>query len=100
MREYDIFLPTTLDDGTPIQEAEISAIKTHLAQAFGGYTHFDQKSEGAWRVGGVTFRDVVTVVRVLDDGSTNFDMAQFAQQIARRLEQRSILVVCRDVTVV
>ena len=31
-------------------------------------------SEGAWRMGGVTFRDEVTIVRVLDDGSAKFDM--------------------------
>ena len=73
MLEYEIYLPTALNDGTPVDPNEIQGIKQTLAKTFGGYTHLNQRSEGLWRIGRVTFRDEVTIVRVLDDGSAQFD---------------------------
>lgn len=100
MREYDIYLPTTQNDGTPIEAAEIQRIKELLASTFGGYTHFNQQSEGAWRMGGVTFRDAVTIVRVLDEGAEPFDMEAFKKALEQTLKQESVLIVARNVDVV
>lgn len=47
MREYEIYLPTTRNDGAPADAAEIDRIKRTLTEAFGGYTHLRQRSEGA-----------------------------------------------------
>ena len=100
MREYDVYLPTTKPDGAPIDSAEIDAIKERLVQAFGGYTHLRQRHEGAWRVGGVTFRDEVTILRVLDDGRTEFDMGGFKKELEERLAQDAVLIVAREVKLV
>ncbi len=43
----------TMNDGTPVDGGEIQRIKDQLVKAFGGYTHLKQRSEGAWRMGGV-----------------------------------------------
>ena len=51
MQEFEIYLPTALNDGTPIAASEIQPVKETLAKTFGGYTHLKQRSEGAWRVG-------------------------------------------------
>jgi hypothetical protein len=97
MREYEIYLPTALNDGTPIASEKIKAIKDTLFQAFGGYTHLNHHSEGVWRMGGVTFRDDVTIVRILDDGSAYFDMGAFKKSVEKALEQEAVLIVSRQV---
>jgi hypothetical protein len=97
MQEYEIYLPTTLDDGTPVEAAKIQGIKDSLVKAFGGYTHLNQRSEGAWRMGGVTFHDEVTIVRVLDDGSAHFDMTAFKKSIETALQQEAVLIISRQV---
>src|SRR5436190_10464937 len=97
MQEYEIYLPTTHNDGSIVDPAEIERVKATLTKAFGGYTHFNQRSEGAWRMGGVTFRDEVTIVRVLDDGSAKFDWLGFKRGIETALKQEAILIINRDV---
>ena len=100
MQEYEIYLPTTHNDGSIVDPAEIERVKATLTKAFGGYTHFNQRSEGAWRMGGVTFRDEVTIVRVLDDGSSQFDMLAFKRELEALLHQDTVLIVSREVNVV
>jgi hypothetical protein len=97
MQEYEIHLPTTLKDGTPVEAAKIQEIKETLVKAFGGYTHLNHRSEGAWRMGGVTFHDEVTIVRVLDDGSAHFDMTTFKKSIGTALQQEAVLIISRQV---
>ena len=97
MQEYEIYLPTTLKDGTPVEAAKIQGIKDSLVKAFGGYTHLNHRSEGAWRMGGVTFHDEVTIVRVLDDGSAHFDMTAFKKSIETALQQEAVLIIRRQV---
>ena len=100
MKEYEIYFPTAYNDGTPIDPAVIERFKAMLGKVFGGYTHLRQRSEGAWSVGGVMFRDEVTIVRVLDDGHRYFDMATFKHAVEHDLRQQSILIVQRDVSVI
>ena len=100
MKEYEIYLPTTYNDGTPIDPAIIRRLKDTLAAAFGGYTHLRQRSEGSWSIGGVTFRDEITIVRVLDSGAADFDMGAFKKAVESALTQESVLIVEREVRVV
>ena len=100
MKEYEIYLPTTNNDGTPTDPKVIEQVKQQLARAFGGYTHLRQRSEGAWSLGGVMFRDEVTIVRVLDDGRSHFDMPAFKKSLESALAQETVLIVQRDVSVV
>lgn len=100
MTEYDIFLPKSRNDGEPITESRFQSVKSALVEAFGGFTHFNQSSEGAWKVGSVTVKDDVTLVRVLDDGSSNFDMEAFKRRLEVLLDQHQILIVKRAVEVV
>jgi hypothetical protein len=100
MKEYEIYFPTAMNDGTPIDPAVIDRFKQLLAREFGGYTHLRQRSEGAWKLGGVLFRDEVTIVRVLDDGKAAFDWPGFKKSAEEALRQETILIVEREVRVV
>ena len=97
-QEYEIYLPTTYNDGALLEVAKIQEIKDTLARAFGGYTHLNHRSEGVWRMGGVTFHDEVTIVRVLDDGTAHFDMPAFKKSIETALHQEAVLIISRQVT--
>ena len=99
VRELEIFLPMSLNDGTPVDPAEIERLKDTILKAFGGYTHLDHRFEGAWCVGGVTLHDDVTILRVLDDGTASFDMASFKRSIEAAFGQQAVLVIARDVRV-
>jgi hypothetical protein len=100
MQEFEIYVPTRQNDGTEVDPAVIEQIKARLTKAFGGYTHLNHRSEGAWRIGGVTFRDEVTIVRVLDDGTAKFDMAAFKEELETALKQETVLIVAREVRTV
>jgi hypothetical protein len=100
MKEYEIYLPSTRNDGTPSNSGAIEKFKQLLVDAFGGYTHLQHRFEGAWRMGGVTFRDEVTIVRVLDDGHAKFDWSGFKKEVEKALDQEAVLIVARDVRVV
>lgn len=105
MREYEIYLPTKHNNGAPVDPAQIEQIEQRLARTFGGYTHLKQHSAGLWSIGGVTFFDEVTIVRVIDDGAepldgaARFDMPAFKRELEGLLRQESVLIVARDVQV-
>ena len=100
MQEYEIYLPTNRNDGTPVPPHEIERLKAKLTDAFGGVTHLKQRSDGVWRFGGATFREEVTIVRVLDNGSAVLDMESFKDELANVFEQESVLIVAREVRIV
>jgi hypothetical protein len=98
--EFEIYLPALCGDGTPVDAAEIDGVKDVLTRTFGGYTHLQQRNEGAWSMGGVTFRDEVTIIRVLDDGNSHFDMQRFKLDLEVRFKQQSVLIVRRQVEII
>jgi hypothetical protein len=100
MQEYEIYLPMTYNDGSQVDPEIIQRIKDTLAAQFGGYTYLRQRNEGVWKIGGVTFRDEITLLRVLDNGGTAFDMADFKRQIERLLRQNTVLIVARPISIV
>jgi hypothetical protein len=97
MHEYDIYLPTRRTDGREVNESVIQEIKHKLAQTFGGYTQMTQRCEGVWKYDGVIFRDEIMIIRVLDSGQCNLDMAGFRKMLETTLNQERILIVDREV---
>lgn len=102
MREYDVYLPLTFNDGRPVPESEISRFKRLLLDRFGGFTHFPQQNEGVWSLGGVVFHDRVVVLRVLSGETepTRRFLAELRVEMMRALEQADVLIVERNVRVV
>ena len=100
MKEFEIYVPSRQNDGTLVELTAIESIKSTLINAFGGCTHLQQRSKGAWKMAGTTFHDDVTIMRVLDDGSAKFDMQKFKKSLERTLKQDTVLIVEREVGLV
>jgi hypothetical protein len=99
VKEYDLYLPLTYNDGSPIEPRLIERIGKKLLTQFGGVTFFPQPNEGQWQMGSVTFRDQIVIFRVL---SANVRKARrffttLKQELKTELEQEEILIVERDV---
>jgi hypothetical protein len=100
MREYDIYLPSKTEQGRSIPAAAIARIKRRVAKAFGGYTHLSQQMEGAWKMGGVTFVEAVTVLRVLDEEAEARRISELKHYVQRLLQQKEVLIVERSVRLI
>ncbi len=98
--EYDIYLPSQYNDGTPVEPDKLAQIKRRLADRFGGLTFFPQRNEGTWKVGNVTFREDIVIIRVLASDATD-DSRPFFQRLKEELKadlrQEEILIVARQV---
>jgi len=99
VKEYDLYVPLTHNDGTPIDATTIKRLGEKLLKHFGGVTFFPQPNEGLWQLGSVTFRDQIVIFRVLAanvrDARRYF--RNLKEQLKKDLDQEEILVVERDV---
>jgi hypothetical protein len=99
IQEYEIYLPSRRRDGRRIPSAELDKIKSELKEVFGGYTGLG-KCEGTWKTDGKESRDNITILRILDDGSTSFDMTAFRKRIEKSLQQDRLLISAREIQIV
>ena len=99
MKEYDLYLPLHHNDGRPIEWHKIHDLKHRLANEFGGLTHFPQANEGVWKLGGVTFRDKIVILRVLSDETEKAAhfFSELKKELCREWDQEDVLIVARDV---
>lgn len=102
MKEYDLFVPLHFNDGKRIPDAKIASLKQRLVERFGGVTHFPQTNEGVWKVGRATFRDEITILRVLadDDAAADDFFPALKAEMERDLRQEEVLIIAREVTLV
>lgn len=101
MREYELYVPLTHNDGSPIERNQIESIGERLLQQFGGLTFFPQRNQGFWTMGGVTFRDEVVIFRALTEKvrPARAFFRRLKEELKRELEQEEILIVEKDATV-
>lgn len=99
MKEYDIFVPLSYNDGTPVEPEKFQALQDLLLAHFGGLTFFPQPNRGFWRMAGVTYRDEIVIYRVI--GAAGEKSRRFLADLKERLkadfDQEEILIVQRDV---
>jgi hypothetical protein len=100
MREFEIYLPTTRNDGSKIDPGKLAAIRETLLLSFGGYTETKFEGKGAWKMGGVTYWDEISIVKVLAAATAEFDFSAFKCRMESELEQESVLIVSREVRIV
>ncbi len=102
MKEYDVYLPLSYNDGRAIPPEKLNQFKKILLDQFGGFTYFPQENEGVWKFGGAVFRDKVIILRVLSDepAQTRRFFAELRVELMRALEQSDVLIVERDVDLV
>lgn len=102
MKEYDLYVPLSSNRGTPFPADRLERLKKRLIKRFGGLTHFPQRNEGFWKLGAVTFRDEVVILRVLsaeDDHAHKF-WQTLKRDLKRQWRQQEILIVVREITLV
>ena len=99
MKEYDIFVPSTFNDGQPIPAEKLTALKLILVKQFGGLTYFPQENEGLWKIGRTTFRDRITILRVLteDESEADLFLCNLKPELLKEFGQEEVLIVSRDV---
>jgi hypothetical protein len=99
--EYDVYLPLAYNDGRPVEAEKIADLKHRLQERFGGLTFFPQRTEGMWRVGRVTFRDEIVILRVLSE-EVRRSRAYFRRlkgELKRLFQQGDVLIVERKVEI-
>jgi hypothetical protein len=99
VKEYDLFVPLTYNDGTPIEPRLLRDVQNRLLDQFGGLTLFPQPNHGFWRMGEVTYRDEIIIFRVLAPkvrAARRFLM-RLKDELKRSLQQEEILIIERDV---
>ena len=51
VKEYELYVPLVLNDGTPVADEFIDRLGERLLDAFGGCTYFPQPNKGLWKMG-------------------------------------------------
>lgn len=102
MKEYDLYVPLRSNRGIPFPPARLVRLKKRLIKRFGGLTHFPQSNEGFWKLGEVTFRDEIVILRVLsnEDNRAKTYWLSLKKNLQRQWRQKDILIVMRDIDLV
>ena len=107
IRQIDIYLPLNYNDGTPIPNEEFQALEIQFLSRFGGVTstHRDFPLQGLWQSGGITFRDKVVILGILDfTRHTEFETLRYLQllkgRLKRKFDQREILITLQELTAI
>ena len=103
MKEYDLYVPLHSNKGVPIPKVKLTNLKKRLIERFGGLTQFPQAHDGFWKIGAVTFRDRIIILRVLSTKDTNAS-DRFWSQVKRTLKkhwkQQDVLIVVTQVATI
>jgi hypothetical protein len=98
--EYDLFIPLSYNDGSPVEPEKLERLRHRLVEHFGGLTDMRHHSAGQWRVGGVTFHDEIVIYRVLGDSrKASAFLRDLKEELERDLRQEDVLIVARMVEV-
>ena len=103
MREYDLYVPLHANDGAPIPSAKLTRLKKHLIERFGGLTQFPQAHDGFWKIGAVTFRDKIVILRVLSSEDTTASdrfWCHIKKTLKKHWRQKDVLIVVKEVATV
>lgn len=98
MKEYDIYVPLTYNDGQPIESRKLVRLRERLLAQFGGLTFFPQQNDGFWTFGGVTYRDEIVIFRVFASkaAAARRFLLKLKQELKKDLQQEEILIVEKD----
>ena len=99
MKEYDLYLPLTDNDGQPFGARMFRSVQNELLSQFGGVTFFPQPNEGLWQMGGVTYHDEIVVYRVITQHAAKARrfFRSYKAKLKSDFDQLEVLIVERDV---
>lgn len=98
MKEYEIYVPLTHNDGTPVNPEKLVDLRERLLEKFGGLTFFPQRNDGFWTFGDVTYRDEIVIYRILtaQQRMARKFLRDLKEELKRELDQEEILIVEKD----
>ena len=102
MKEYDIFIPLSYNDGTLVESAKFQDLQTRLLEQFEGLTYFPQPNQGFWKFGDITYRDEIVIYRVISHNpsvSRDF-LNHLKEDLKKEFRQEEILIIEREIGVV
>jgi hypothetical protein len=99
VKEYELFLPLTYNDGTPIEAVKFRILQARLLEFFNGVTFFPQPNQGQWRMAGVTYTDEIVIYRVVapDVRAARRFFKQLKSELLSTFQQEELLILERDV---
>lgn len=99
MKEYDLYLPLTDNDGRPFAARMFRSVQNELLSQFGGVTFFPQPNEGLWQTCGVTYHDEIVIYRVITPHTAKARkfLRSFKEKLLKDFDQLDLLIVERDV---
>ncbi len=99
MKEYDLFVPLSYNDGRQIEPQKFQNLQTQLLDQFGGLTFFPQPNEGFWTMAGITYRDEIVIYRVItsDEQEARRFLSELKERLKAVFQQEDILIIERDV---
>ena len=99
MKEFELYVPLFLNDGSAVSDEVIERIGERLLDEFGGCTFFPQPNKGLWKMGDVVFRDEIVIFRVLNGQarSARRFFRDLKRELLLELQQEAILIVEKDV---
>jgi len=98
VKEYDIYVPLTYNDGSPIESRKLVRLRERLLEQFSGLTFFPQRNDGFWKFGGVTYRDEIVIYRVFATSvapARRF-LRKLKEELKKELKQEEILIVEKE----
>lgn len=101
MKEYELYVPLTHNDGSPIDPEKLVDIRERLLEQFGGLTFFPQRNDGYWTFGDMTYRDEIIIYRILTSQQrmARKFLRELKEELKRDLDQEEILIVEKDAEV-
>jgi hypothetical protein len=99
VKEYDIFVPITYNDGRAVEESIFAELQARLVEQFEGLTFFPQPNEGVWGVGNSADHDQIVIYRVIASKARPAKrfLTDLKEELQKTLGQEEILIVGRDV---
>jgi hypothetical protein len=65
VQEYELYVPLYYNDGNRIEDEKRLEIHDRRLREFDGFTYFAHPARSYWKFGGVTFRDMVVIYRII-----------------------------------
>ena len=98
MRQYEIHLPLSYDNGEPIEREKIRHVSEELVAAFGS---FSVPYRRTWKYDGVKYVEIMRI-EILADGDrlTKKRLTDFKEHLQESLQQIDILITSHDVQTV
>jgi hypothetical protein len=100
-KRYEILLPLTYNDGTPIDAGKFDQTAEELCDRFGGVTQDTVQVFGTWKYGGTRYRDELLRIRIdtSDPSANTFLQAQKAVW-KERFQQIDIWITASEIEII